>query len=108
VWALALVFVMSVVALLGAAVGERSIERQRAAAAADVAALAAAESPGDPCGRALRWATVNQARLVECRVTDGDIVVRVSRPPSALVRHLFSLLGRSPTDVIGVARAGPP
>jgi secretion/DNA translocation related TadE-like protein len=108
VWALALVSVLVVTGLLGAAVGERAIERQGAAAAADVAALAAAQSSGDPCGHARASAAANDVQLVSCTLEDGDVVVRVTRPASSMVRRLLALVGKAPADVMAVARAGPP
>ena len=40
---------------------------------------------------------------------DGlDVTVRVSVPPPLLVQRLFALVGQTPNDVVGVARAGPP
>ncbi|MFC0464923.1 Rv3654c family TadE-like protein [Kineococcus gynurae] len=75
-------------ALTVAGLGAATTARHRATAAADLAALAAADvalgrSPGGPataCGRAGEVATAGSARLVGCRVSvvDGSPVVDVS------------------------------
>ena len=88
-------------ALLGSAIATR----HRAQAAADLAALAAADvalgrRPGDPCRLAAAVAAANGAGLVACEVTeDSGAVVRVEIAPPG------------PAAAIGVAqvsaRAGP-
>ncbi len=108
VWALALVTMLMLAGLVAAAVAQQAIVRQRVAASADVAALAGAQTLGDPCAAAQRSANANDTELVACAMDGPDVVVRVSRPAPSLVQRLFSLLGSSPHDVVGVARAGPP
>jgi len=108
VWALALVVVILMAGLIAAAVAQQALVRQHVASAADVAALAGAQALGDACDEARRLAVANDTALVACAVDGPDVVVRVSHPPPALVRRIFALLGRSPSDVVGVARAGPP
>lgn len=60
--------------------GEAVVARHRAEAAADLAALAAADvlvgrALGDPCGRATRTAALNGARLRACAVSGGTVEV---------------------------------
>lgn len=108
VWALALVFVLMLAALVAGAVAQQSFARQRVAATADVAALAAAQAVDGQCVEAERLAVANGAALVACGLDGADVVVRVSVPPPLLVRRLFALVGQEPSDVVGAARAGPP
>jgi secretion/DNA translocation related TadE-like protein len=108
VWALALVVVVMTAGLLAAAVAQQALARQHVDSTADVAALAGAQAVDDPCGAADRMAAVNDTTMVGCALDGPDVVVHVSGRPPALVRRLFSLLGSSPHDVVGVARAGPP
>jgi secretion/DNA translocation related TadE-like protein len=107
VWALALVVVILTASFVAAAVAQQAMVRQRVGSAADVAALAAAQSDGDPCAAAGRVAVANESTLVACAIDGLDVVVQVSRPAPDLVRRLFALLGSSPRAVVGVARAGP-
>jgi secretion/DNA translocation related TadE-like protein len=104
---LALVVVILVAGLVAAAVAQQALVRQRVGFAADISALAGAQSLGDACADARRVASANDTTLVACALDGPDVVVRVSHPAPALVRRLFALLGSSPHDVVGVARAGP-
>lgn len=81
------------------------LARHQAEAAADLAALAAADvtlgrAVGDPCQAAARVARGNGAVLVSCRLdSGGSVVVRAAVP----VRGAGELLG----PARGAARAGP-
>jgi hypothetical protein len=88
--------------------GPQSLAIEAASAVLDSAqrAFAAAQSDSDPCAAASRVA--NESTLVACAMDGLDVVVQVSRPAPDLVRRLFALLGTSPRDVVGAARAGPP
>ncbi|MEI6363634.1 MAG: Rv3654c family TadE-like protein [Actinomycetes bacterium] len=108
VWALALVVLIMTAGLIAAAVAQQGLVRQHVASAADVAALAGAQALGDACDEARRLAVANGTALVDCALDGPDVVVRVSRPAPPLVVRLFTLLGSSPPEVVGVARAGPP
>lgn len=108
VLALALMPVVLLAAFVAVAVGQQAIVRQQMAAAADVAALGAAQATGDPCLAAEQLTTANGAVLVMCAIDDGDVVVRVSRPAPAMVVRLFGVVGMQAPEVVGVARAGPP
>jgi secretion/DNA translocation related TadE-like protein len=96
---------MVVVALLVAStVGSGHTARQRAAAAADLAALAAAEElsgSGDhPCQIAERVTRINGAQLRECVVDGAEVVVAASAPITGPLRWL--------ADPVRRARAGAP
>lgn len=108
VWALALVTVLMLGALVAGAVAQQAFARQRVATTADVAALAAAQSVSGQCAEAERLAAANGAVLLACAHDGADVVVRVSIPPPLLVKRLFALVGEEPSDVVGAARAGPP
>ena len=98
---------MSLVVTMGAAdVGRALIARSRAEAAADLAALAAAQelafpSGEDPAQLAADYAFRNGAALVSCDCAEGtfEAVVRVRVPVRGF---LLPLVDR---DVVGSARA---
>lgn len=72
---------------------------RRAQAAADLAALAGATSPGESCSAAQRVATANGARLTGCLLEAADVLVSVEvDPPPGLDRVV---------TIRGQARAGP-
>lgn len=92
-------------ALAVGALAQVVLARHQAEAAADLAALAAADvalgrATGDPCQAAARVASGNGAVLVTCRLdSDGSVTVRAS----VQVRGAGELLG----PARGAARAGP-
>lgn len=98
---------MTLVVVMGAAdVGRALIARSQAEAAADLAALAAAQelampSGTDPAAFAADYANRNGARLVSCDCAEGtsDAIVRVV----VVVRGF--LLPLPDRDVFGIARA---
>ncbi|WP_115787805.1 Rv3654c family TadE-like protein [Arthrobacter silvisoli] len=94
-----------VISLMIAAVllAQAGVHAQRAAAAADMAALAAADAarglkPGDPCTVAAETARQNNASLTSCLLAGGGIVEVRTR----LMQGSF--LG----SATGHSRAGPP
>lgn len=100
VLALAVVGVTVVCALAALGLGSALVVRQRVVAAADAAALAAADTllgvvPGDPCARAAEVAQAHRVALAECRLDGAEARVRVGS----------SVLGL-PISV--ESRAGPP
>jgi len=108
VWGLTLTFILTTAGLIAASVAQFAIVRQRVQTAADVSALAGAQSARDPCAAAQRAAVANAATLLACAVEGSDVVVRVSRPAPELVRRVFALAGQQPRDIVVAARAGPP
>jgi secretion/DNA translocation related TadE-like protein len=91
-----------VVTVLASAMGRLLVDQRRAAAAADLAALAAASAVqlgGHPCEAARTSAESNGARLVRCEV-DGERALVESRLTSP------TLLGRV-VQVRATAHAGP-
>jgi secretion/DNA translocation related TadE-like protein len=86
---LALSAVLALVGILAASVGAVAVARHRAASAADLAALAAADRALDgevpACQAARRAARAVGAVLEQCRLTgDESDVVAAVRPPGAL------------------------
>ncbi len=101
VWVLAMIAVVVLVALPLLGLVEVRVARSRAATAADLAALAAADLLPGPaaCGQAGRIALAHGARLVACRVAGLTVDVQVA----------FPVPGRlGSAEVIVRSRAGPP
>jgi len=98
---------MALVVTMGAAdVGRALIARSRADAAADLAALAAAQelafpSGVDPVTLAADYADRNGARLVSCSCASGTFEATVK----VAVRVRGFLLPLPDRDVVGIARA---
>lgn len=98
---IALAMLMLMVLVLGLATA--AVAAGRAATAADLAALAAADahrglSAGDPCQIAADVAAANSATLVECAVFAGSDSVQVR----------VCIETALPWPAYGQARAGPP
>lgn len=103
-----MVGVLTALALGGSVVGALMVGQRRAAAAADLAALAGAEalvpglgavSTGSGCDRAARVSAENGARLTGCSIDGREVVVRV-------VVDVGNRFGGG-WAVPGLARAGP-
>lgn len=108
VLALALVHVLLLVGMVGAVIGSIAVTRGRAAAVADLAALAAAQSWGDPCLDARSVAEANGMTAVACTTDGTDIFVDIAAPAPAIVVRWFAMLGREPALLTASARAGMP
>ena len=102
----ALLGVLLLAGISGAALAALTLGRQHANQAADQAALAAATSGS--CDRAARVAQANVARLRDCRWIGSDVVVVVEAALPAAVALLGSLPIGHPSVILGSARAGPP
>lgn len=99
---------LSMCAVAGLVAGAVLVASRRAAAAADLAALAGAEAArattlgagfADPCASAGAVAAANSAHLVDCAALDGQVTVAVTIEVAPL--RLLQV------DVPGRARAGP-
>ncbi|MGW1149334.1 Rv3654c family TadE-like protein, partial [Streptomyces sp. NPDC002454] len=99
VWAVTGIAVLMVVFTAVLALGQAATVRHRAAAAADLAALAAADrwadGPAAACARARTVAGANGARVLRCALAGEVAEVRVA-------------VGRPPLVAEDRARAGPP
>lgn len=104
---LVLVAVLVTVTVVGVTAGALMVGQRRAAAAADLAALAAARAavplPGqagrDPCAVADALARANDARLTGCRTAGAEVSVEVTVKVVGPFGASWSAPGR--------ARAGP-
>ena len=105
---LVLAQVLVLLAIGGSVVGRLVTERARVGAVSDLAALAAAERPDDPCAAADAVASVNGMAVVACARDGPDVVITVGAdvPPDLL--PLLGLLGRSDAVIEVSARAGWP
>lgn len=108
IWAVALLAVLGLVATATGAVASLAVARQRVAMAADLAALAAASTWGDPCAAAARSAAGNGAVLLTCARDGPDVLVAVAAEVPSLAGRVFTLLGHPVEQVTASARAGPP
>lgn len=108
VWSLALVNVLLLLGLIVGAVGSLAVTRQRAATVADVAAVAGAQAPVDPCAAVVRIVAANGMATASCASDGIDVVVEVSAAAPPVVSRLLGLLGRGVLEVRASARAGPP
>ncbi len=106
--ALGLALVILVLAVAVAAIMGAVLAQHRASTAADLAALAAADTArglrdGEPCVVAARIASENDAELIGCALPQGysgTVDVRVQVP----IRGVLAVVG--PAE--GLSRAGPP
>ncbi|KUG62022.1 hypothetical protein AVL61_02775 [Kocuria rosea subsp. polaris] len=108
VHALTLALVLGVLLLTVLLLAQAGIATHRAGKAADLAALAAADTArglvaGDPCGTAERVARENGARLERCELLEPERVVVDVRTTVALDGPLARI-----GSARGVSRAGPP
>lgn len=102
VYAMIFIGLLTTVALVAAAVAALFVGQRRAAAAADLAALAGASAlqrGGSGCDAAGGIAQANHARLVSCETAGDVLTVRVSVAVPTLFRSDFQVRAR--------ARAGP-
>ncbi|MFW3384555.1 UNVERIFIED_CONTAM: hypothetical protein RF648_00985 [Kocuria sp. CPCC 205274] len=108
VHALTLTLVLGVLLVAVLLLAQAGIATHRAGKAADLAALAAADTArglvaGDPCGAAERVARENGARLERCALVEPERVVVDVRTAVALDGPLARFGAAR-----GVSRAGPP
>lgn len=93
-------------ATIAAGVVAAAATHQRAAVAADLAALAGADNPHDACAAAAVAASANGARLDRCEHVAADVVVDVSFPLPAILGALAEGNGQAPR-ITARSRAGP-
>jgi secretion/DNA translocation related TadE-like protein len=101
VLALAIVGVTLTCALVVLGLGGALAVRQRLVAAADAAALAAADTllgvvPGDPCGRAAEVAAAHRVALARCTVEGAEARVTVGASVLGLPISAESRAGPAP------------
>lgn len=84
--------------------------KSRAATAADLAALAAANELllGEPCAQASKVARANGASLTSCEIQGEDVQVVTQTAMAGALRSIFSGVRASSPKMTAVSRAGPP
>jgi len=103
---LALLLLLGAAAFLVLGQGQVLQLKHHLQSAADLSAIAAAQSPGDPCSSAQSIAQANATRLVSCEVDGADYLVRVEADPPSFMARLFAAVDL-PIDPIGASsRAG--
>jgi secretion/DNA translocation related TadE-like protein len=100
-WSLALAGALVIIGMAGLSLCVLTLSHARAGNAADLAAIAAASNVLDPCGSANRVAAANSAKLIDCTLVEGDVIVRVQVRAPAIAQWL----GRDRLEV--ASRAGP-
>ncbi|MCS0499573.1 Rv3654c family TadE-like protein [Protaetiibacter mangrovi] len=101
VLAIAIVGTTVVTALAGLSIGSALAVRQRAVAAADAAALAAADAllgavPGDPCALAAEVAAAHRVALAACELGGAEARVVVSTEALGVPISVGSRAGPTP------------
>ncbi len=91
---------------IGLAVAQQALVRQQLATAADLTAIAAAQSLGDPCVSAQTVARKHDVRLITCTMIDADWRVEVGGQPGLVTQRLLRFVGREPQEVTEIATAG--
>ncbi|GDX31979.1 hypothetical protein LBMAG15_09130 [Actinomycetes bacterium] len=107
-WSLALTFMLLLGGLVAMATGQVAVARQQVSTAMDLAALAGAQSGGEPCDSAFLVAQANGALLNTCYLDHGDVVVGGTVPAPGLLERLFGFLGQPLARIAASARAGQP
>lgn len=106
VLALAAMSVLAFGGVIGLAVAQQALARQQLATAADLTALAAAQSLSDPCVTAQTIARMHEVRLITCTMVDADWRVEVGGRPGLVAERLLRFVGREPQEITEVATAG--
>lgn len=106
VFALVVIPVLCLGAFVLLAFAQQALVRQQLRTAADLSALAAAQSLDEPCQRAQQIADAHRVSLVACTSVEGDWSVEVSAPHSPMMRKLAALFGKAMSDHTQVATAG--
>ncbi len=109
VW-LAALLVCLMLGTVAFALTEFASARARVSAAADLAALAAANRAlfDDGCERAAAVARVNDAVIQSCRVDGMDVVVTVAGRARGALDRLARAAGQSAPRIVVEAKAGQP
>jgi secretion/DNA translocation related TadE-like protein len=106
VLALAGMSVLAFGGFFGLAVAQQALARQQLATAADLTALAAAQSLGEPCVSAQAVANVHEVRLISCSMVGADWRVEVGGQPGIMTQRLLRFAGHEPREITEVATAG--
>jgi secretion/DNA translocation related TadE-like protein len=105
---IALIGVISMLGFLAVAQAQATLLSHSVQGAADLSAIAGAQSFTDPCARAESIASSNRVRLTRCFVDGADVSVEVEAATPSLVAKLLNRFGLTVNNVRAVATAGPP
>ena len=108
IWSLALTFMLLLGGCVAMATGQVAVARQQVSTAMDLAALAGAQTSGQPCDQAQFVAQANGAQLNTCYLDRGDVVVSGTVPAPGVLQHLLGFLGQPLAGIGATARAGQP
>jgi secretion/DNA translocation related TadE-like protein len=104
--AMSLLSTLTVAGLVATGIAQQALLRQHLATAADLSAIAAAQSLEEPCFSARKVAEAHFVRLVDCGPRGANWQVEVAMPVGFLAQRLFTFLGRGPSEMSEVAVAG--
>ena len=104
---LAISIVLLAIGFLGIVQVQATLVSHRVQSAADLSALAGAQSLGDPCDAAVEVATANKVEIIACGSERGDISVIVEADAPSLVAALFRRFDIPIGRVSATAKAGP-
>ncbi|CAB4912562.1 MAG: hypothetical protein F2806_08690 [Actinobacteria bacterium] len=105
---IALIGVISMLGFVAVAQAQATLLSHSVQGAADLSAIAGAQSFSDPCARAESIASLNRVRLTRCFVDGADVSVEVEAATPTLVSKLLNRFGMTVNNVRAVATAGPP
>jgi secretion/DNA translocation related TadE-like protein len=104
---LAISIVVLAIGFIGIVQVEATLASHRVQSAADLSALAGAQSLGDPCDAAIAIAKANSVELVACDSESEDISVVVEANAPSLIAALFRRFDLPIGRVSATAKAGP-
>ena len=104
---LAISIVLLAIGFLGIVQVQATLVSHRVQSAADLSALAGAQSLGDPCDAAIEVATANSVELIACDLESEDISVVVEANAPSLIAALFRRFDIPIGRVSATAKAGP-
>ncbi|MDO8731347.1 MAG: flp pilus-assembly TadE/G-like family protein [Actinomycetota bacterium] len=107
VLSLGFMFMIAVAGFLVLAQVQAVMKTHAVQGAADLSAIAAAQTPGDSCAGARAIAAANQVRLVDCRTEGTDFIVRVESDLPSLVMAVLKFVHVQSAPIQASARAGP-
>lgn len=91
--------------VIGLGLTEHLFVKQQMTTAADLAAIAAAQSLDDPCSSARRVVDAHDVTLIDCHRSDGDWHVTVTRPSGQITLRVLGWFGQE-MYLSQTARAG--
>jgi secretion/DNA translocation related TadE-like protein len=108
VFGIALIGVISLMGFVAVAQVQATLLSHSVQGAADLSAIAGAQSLADPCAGAESIALFNGVILKHCFIDGGNVSVEVEAATPSLVAKLLDRFGISVNNVRAVATAGPP